>query len=841
MKNILRRLLLAYRPIDDRLRQVRLYANLSRSLQQRYNVFMASRNISADQDAAGQAYSRNFSTIAPRQDTLLFECYWGKKFGDNPLAIYRALMRSQPANHFRIYWVTSPEGESPPVEITRNPQVILVQTGSREYGIALLEAGYLVNNVTFPPYFIRRPGQRYCNTWHGIPMKAMGRDMAAPLISMANSQRNFLQSDLILESSDYYRWATIRPYCVEQLVSSALTPCGTPRVDDTLIAKLSVDDLRRRYGISQNQKVVLFAPTWRGNSTDISPVFSDQAKLCARIARELGDDHFVLFSAHQMVRVAAADMPRNSALLANGDNINDILSIVDVMISDYSSILFDFLPADRPIVLFTPDIEQYREERGLYLEPADLPCADTRTLPDLIAAIRAGRRPSDFPEYAAMRQRFTPLEDGEAASRALQLLLNPPATAARLPDTRKRLLIAPGGMIPNGITSSLKNLIANLDYDRFDPYILLDASIMDSDPLRMAQFADFDKRCNWILRCGEMLVTAEESDTYQKFRIGTEGLSQQAMETIRTIFSREARRIMGDARFDVAIEFGGYAPYWSALIACSNSARKVCYQHNHLWAEYTNLDVSRNQKQLYGVFQTYVWYDQIVAVSDETRKVNEENLHQFYAPGIRAQTVRNTMDVKRVLDSARLPTVLAHPEAGALFQDKSLFRFIALGRLSPEKRFDRMIGAMARIAPRHPNAVLMICGSGPLQAKLQQHARHLGVSNQVRFMGQVDNPHPLLANADVCVMSSDYEGQPMVLLEALCLGVPCIGSDIPGIRAVLKEGRGHIVAPTEDAFAQAMESAILGTLPKLDGAPLGDEYATATMQEFYEKVCAVTD
>ena len=148
------------------------------------------------------------------------------------------------------------------------------------------------------------------------------------------------------------------------------------------------------------------------------------------------------------------------------------------------------------------------------------------------------------------------------------------------------------------------------------------------------------------------------------------------------------------------------------------------------------------------------------------------------------------MDVKRVLDSARLPTVLAHPEAGALFQDKSLFRFIALGRLSPEKRFDRMIGAMARIAPRHPNAVLMICGSGPLQAKLQQHARHLGVSNQVRFMGQV---------------------------------------------------RGHIVAPTEDAFAQAMESAILGTLPKLDGAPLGDEYATATMQEFYEKVCAVTD
>ncbi|MCA8899612.1 MAG: glycosyltransferase, partial [Hyphomonas sp.] len=146
-------------------------------------------------------------------------------------------------------------------------------------------------------------------------------------------------------------------------------------------------------------------------------------------------------------------------------------------------------------------------------------------------------------------------------------------------------------------------------------------------------------------------------------------------------------------------------------------------------------------------------------------------------------------------------------------------------------------GALARIAPDHPNAVLLICGAGPLKDKLGQLARRKGVAEQVRFLGQVPNPYPLLANADACVMSSDYEGQPMALLEALCLGIPCIGTDIPGIRSVLKEGRGHIVAPTEEAFAEAMKAAIEGRLPQVDAADIGGEYAEATMDEFYRNVC----
>lgn len=836
-KTLLRRFLLAYRPLDAWLRRLGPYANLSRLLQARYNAMMGGEGAANLGGIDANAYAQNFDLLAPRPDTILFECYWGKKFAGNPLAMYRALLDSQSKGKFRILWIVS-EDATVPGEITRNSDVTLVRAGTQEYGLALLEAGYLVNNVTFPPWFIRRPGQHYCNTWHGIPMKAMGRDMVAPLVSMANSQRNFLQADIIPEMSDFYHQATIRPYYVDQLAAGALFPCGAPRVDDVLAPKVPAGRLRSRYDIGTGQKIVLFAPTWRGNSTRIDQVFGNQALLCNRMAKALGPDYFVLFSAHQMLEVRPADLAENVALLAEDDNINDVLGIVDVMVSDYSSILFDFLPVDRPIVLFTPDIEHYREERGLYLEPADLPCANTTDFSGLIRAIREARSPSDFPGHAEMMQRFTPFEDGQAARTALSALLDPSGVIRhRRPDDRIRILIGPGGLIPNGITSSLKSLMANLDYDQFDPYIVVDAPIMDKETPRIEQFREFDPRCNWILRSGDMLLNADERPVYQSFRLGNDMDPDTDLPIIQNIFTREARRVLGDSRFDVAIEFGGYAPYWSGLIACSNAARKVCYQHNHLWAEYNNPDASRNHRQLNAVFQIYRWFDQIVAVSDETRAVNEAHLKHFYPPETMVRTVRNTLDVKRVLEKARLPVSLAHPEAGPLFQDGSLYRFIALGRLSPEKRYDRMIGALARIAPDYPGAVLMICGTGPLRDKLAQLARRRGVGEQVRFLGQVPNPYPLLAHAGACVMSSDYEGQPMALLEALCVGTPCIGSDIPGVRAVLKDGAGHIVAPTEEAFAEAMKAAIEGRLPPLKKADISGTYIEATMREFTGIVC----
>ena len=103
-KKYLRKLLLAYKPLDSRLRRIGPYAQFSRVLQTRYNAMMTGEGAASAKTTDAKTYIDNFDLVAPRADTILFECYWGKKFADNPLAMYRALLRSQrePGHRFRI-------------------------------------------------------------------------------------------------------------------------------------------------------------------------------------------------------------------------------------------------------------------------------------------------------------------------------------------------------------------------------------------------------------------------------------------------------------------------------------------------------------------------------------------------------------------------------------------------------------------------------------------------------------------------------------------------------------------------------------------------------------------
>ena len=141
MKRLLRKILLVLRPLDARLRRVKGYGRLTAGLRHRYRAAMGFGAASAPHKPLLQKplWPEGLETVPLRQDTILFECYWGKKFGDHPLALYRALRHSQPPGRFRIYWAIAGNA-TPPAEIAENPDVTLVRLRSAEYGRALLEA-----------------------------------------------------------------------------------------------------------------------------------------------------------------------------------------------------------------------------------------------------------------------------------------------------------------------------------------------------------------------------------------------------------------------------------------------------------------------------------------------------------------------------------------------------------------------------------------------------------------------------------------------------------------------------------------------------------------------------
>jgi CDP-glycerol glycerophosphotransferase (TagB/SpsB family)/glycosyltransferase involved in cell wall biosynthesis len=298
----------------------------------------------------------------------VFESFGGIACTDSPRAISDALHMADP--HRRIYWSIS--DYSVPYPEYALPLV----KGSSKWFDKVQTAKVLVNNNNFPFYFRKRPEQFYIQTWHGTPLKKIGIDSPVQYVSPAYREllkREAQSWDLLLSQNEYS--TTIFPgafgYQGEVLTR------GYPRNDDLVAegAAFRRARVRENLGLSESQKVVLYAPTWRDDAK--SPLGSQQwvGYLESKLATEvLGDDFVFLIRAHHNVD------SRND--ITGGDNvinvstypeINDLILASDGLVTDYSSIMFDYMATGKPIYFLAPDAERYAiDTRGFYLDYHEL-------------------------------------------------------------------------------------------------------------------------------------------------------------------------------------------------------------------------------------------------------------------------------------------------------------------------------------------------------------------------------------------------------------------------------------------------------------------------------------
>ncbi|MBK3745808.1 glycosyltransferase [Paraburkholderia aspalathi] len=815
-----------YRPLDNKLRRFAPYRSISETF------FVQYKNIELASVPNANTYINGYYDSKIVHNTFLFESFWGQRITCNPKAIFDELAKEDTNKKLNFIWVANDESIIPQyIKDMRN--VRIVKFNSEDYASALNTAQTLINNMPFPPYFIRKENQRLVSPYHGIPLKYMGRDIDDTLISIANTQRNFLQSTTLLSAGEYHTEKLYGPYGVIPLIGDRIVETGMPRIDNTITP--SKEGVREKLGIPPNKRLVLYAPTWKGRRGALEAGAAEQAQICNILNERLPSDCHLLVSIHQLVRSKLPHGHKIPMLPAEFDT-NEVLSATDILITDYSSIMFDYLPINRALILHVPDKNNYIADRGLYFSLDEVPAQQTETLHQLMEAIDIAKKPSDFGDlYKSSLQKFLPFEDGNSSKRSLDAILGRNLTSEK-PITRKRkLLFSVGALLNNGITTSLLNLISAIDYDNFDVFLVIDANTTDKDPIKLERYFRLDKRCNVIYRCGNLTPTRDERSAYIAVQSTEKEPTSEEVFLARRLFEREARRIFGDVEFDIAIDFGGYTPFWTLLISGVKAKRKVIYQHNNLWAEAYNTDPQRNQTQLRSVFRMYKWFDAIIAVSDETHQVNQDNLSDYYSCNSTVTFVRNAINPNYVHLRAQAPVASTAPLYAAAANDKSLIKFITAGRLSPEKNQARLIKAFAITLNSVPNALLFIAGHGPLRKHLTALSKKLGVSDRVIFTGLLDNPYPLIKASDCLVMSSDYEGQPMVLLEALTIGTPCIGTNVPGIRSVLRDGMGVLTEPTPEALAEAMIEFSNQAPKNTSFSP--DQYLADVMNEFYNKAC----
>jgi CDP-glycerol glycerophosphotransferase len=347
----------------------------------------------------------------------VFAAYWYRGYSCNPRAIYEKAKELVP--DLDAVWVVRPGAvESLP------PGVRHVVANTREYYDLIARARYLVNNVNFPNHLVKRPGSVHVMTHHGTPLKQMGMDqrgapISGPRIDFDAMLRRCRRWDYSVSSNPFSTlvWERVYPVRYESLET------GYPRND--VLAKATEEDVRAtrtKLAIRPDQTAVLYAPTHREWHAGFDPVLD-----LAAFAAGLGDDHVVLarshyfYGAHPLLRRLHADGVIRD--VATHQSVEELCLAADVLVTDYSSIMFDYAVLDRPIVVHAPDWELYRTSRGTYFDLLEAPPgAVARTDAELIEAFASGAVWSEEARVAraAFRARFCSLEDGRAAERVVR-------------------------------------------------------------------------------------------------------------------------------------------------------------------------------------------------------------------------------------------------------------------------------------------------------------------------------------------------------------------------------------------------------------------------------------
>lgn len=190
-------------------------------------------------------YTRYVEKYPVNPKAVLFESFHGKGVSDSALHLLQEMMRTGEAAEYTIYFSTQDETVHQPIVDNLGLPVKLVNIMSDEYLMALATCKYLMNNSSFPTFFVRRPEQHYLQTWHGTPVKTLGKRMRLGIESMHNVQHNFLQADRLLFPNDFTRDMIMRDYNLFDLYTGQVGMIGYPRNDVFFTPQEKVRALRQ--------------------------------------------------------------------------------------------------------------------------------------------------------------------------------------------------------------------------------------------------------------------------------------------------------------------------------------------------------------------------------------------------------------------------------------------------------------------------------------------------------------------------------------------------------------------------------------------------------------------
>ena len=688
---------------------------------------------------------------------------------------------------------------------------------------------YIITDSVLFHKFVKRPGQTVINTWHGTPLVSLGIENRTEKFNIASVQQVFFSSDYLLFSSEYARDKILSSYMMEKIFPGKVLIGGQPQ--NSIFYKDNSDDLKRKLNL-ENKEIFAYVPSFKGRK--LFKHEKDRVRVITKNLKEIDEG----LTDNQVLLVKLHDSNKNQINLTQFKHIMefpasfetyDVLNMADALIADYTEVIFDYANANKKIILFNYDYERFLEYYGMYVSLDELPFPKADNVKNLIRQLNSPKCYDDA-DFIEKYCRF----DSENAAEDIcrHIFLNEKILKEeQITSANRNTLIFAGGLRNNGLTSSLLNLLSELDYDSHD-YFLSYRSW--SNYIRKYYSEVFSSIPNEIdLAPLRTPINMTLKEMFQYHRYLNSKNNGEPSDSIKQLFKRELKRAYVDFRFDNVIQFTGFGENEILMLSQSES-NKIIWAHGNMIKEI------ENGKQNEGLLRyAYNTYDTVCVVSEEsirhTSKISgrKDNI----------KMIHNINNYKKIIANSKKEiefnedTIMMCNNPGGIkgVLESPGKKFVTIGRFSVEKNHEMLINVFNEFCHKYPDTQLIIIGGyGPLYFQTRRIAEKSDFAHNITIIRTVFNPMSILSKCDLFILPSKYEGWPMTIMEADTLKIPIIASDIQATQW-LKEYGTYLFKNNFDGLLNAMYDYMDGKVKMGIGLDYED-YNKNVLNDFLELI-----
>lgn len=473
-------------------------------------------------------------------------------------------------------------------------RVILSVRNSKEYCKYLATAKYIMTDNSFPPYFNKRDEQVFLNTWHGTPLKTLGKANKSSLNSIANVQKNYLMSDYALFPNEFTKQVFMNDYDLRNIFSGQSLIANYPR-NYIFYDRVSGEEMKKKLGY-EGKKVFAYMPTWRDAKTEYEK--QQQLKITKNILSEfdkkLDENSVLLVNLHFLLACEIkCDKFRHVEYFCGDYDTYEILNACDGLITDYSSVFFDYAVTGKKIILFAYDKEDYLKNRGIYMPFESLPFPIVEDVDSCIAEMQTKTEvPTEF------LKEFCPNGSVHSCEYLFEMMVNGKTDEYKLEKSEnkdKKLCLIYGGTLPWERMGGIKAFVEkNPQYK----YVIAYRKNLTTDKKEVIDRIEADISVLGLITAFQFTVKEFFSFALRYFlRIAKKSkVSEQ-------LFEREAKRLFHGVAPDLVVDFSNLNAFMAGVISKLSGEKQYSLNRDFVYLsrrETAKMNYSRKIERTYG-------------------------------------------------------------------------------------------------------------------------------------------------------------------------------------------------------------------------------------------------